>query len=111
MPPCSLGRAALWLPWRSLTEGRLVVVVPVRPCVPAVGLELTVGLVEAVAEPVLPEALPVTLLVVGRTAVTLPLDEPPDMLPPLATRAWSSSGRRWLMEPAVPLLPCLTLAT
>lgn len=67
--------------------GRLAVAEPVRPLVPAVGLDVLLGLAVALAEPVLPEALP-DMLPVGRSVVVLPLIEPP-----------------------VPVKPCLTLAT
>lgn len=91
-----LGRDVLWLPVRSLTVGRLVV--PVRPWMPAVGLELAFGLT-SVDEAVLPEeVLPDMLPVVGRVVVTLPLDEPPvrpllETLAPLWLRGLSEGIR------------------
>lgn len=85
--------------------GRLAVAEPVRPLVPAVGLDVLLGLAVALAEPVLPEALP-DMLPVGRSVVVLPLIEPPVPLP-----VRPSEGRRPLIEPPVPVKPCLTLAT
>ena len=92
----------------------VVVEVPGRPLVLAVGRLLVVGLtaVGRVAEPVVvvvgrPETLPaVTLLVVvGRP----PLIEPAVLLPFFWTLPLPLLPP--LIEPAVPLLPCLTLAT
>ena len=89
---------------------------PVRPLVPVVGLLLTVGLLVLV-RPVLAATRPVELLlVVGRLDI-LPLSLlllliRPDMLPPPALLPWRPSlARLWLIEPLLPLLPCLTLAT
>ena len=74
---CPLGRAVVpWLLGRSLIVGRLAVAELVRPLVPAVGLEVLLGLAVALAEPVLPEALP-AMLPVGRLVVVLALIEPP----------------------------------
>ena len=86
-----------------LTVGRLVV--PVRPLVPTLGLELLLGRALALAEPVRPDAL----FVVGRLVVAVPLIElpvrpPPDTLAP----PWPLLERRELIEP--PLLLCLTVA-
>lgn len=86
--------------------GRLAVAEPTRPLVPAVGLEVEVplGLAVALAEPVLPEVLP-AILPEGRV-VALPLIEPPALLP-----LRPSEGKLLLIEPLVPVFPCLTLAT
>ena len=97
MPLCPLGRVVVpGLFGRLLTVGRLAVEEPVRPLVLAVGLEVLVGLADALDE--------------GRLVV-VPLIEPlvlvrPEMLaPPLL------EGRRELIEPLTPVLLCLTLAT
>ena len=71
-------RDALWLPVRELAVGRLVVL-PVRPWVPAVGLVLVLGRADALAEPVLPVVLLDMLPAVGRLVV-LPLNEPLPLL-------------------------------
>ena len=100
-----------------LLDGRLAVVpLPTRPLVPAVGLEAVVGLevvVVACGRLVLPlvrpEALPPDT--VGRLTV-VPLIEPPEVRPEtVAPLCVLLAGIRLLIEPAVPLLPCLTLAT
>ena len=106
-----LGRLALWLSVFVPTVGR-VADVPTRPLVPAVGLVLVLG--RAVAPfPVLAEALPDKLLVVGRLVVIWPLIEPLDGRDTLAL-PWVRPplfGRRLLIDPAMPLLLRLTLAT
>ena len=104
-----------------LVDGRVVVVlVPVRPLVPAVGrLPLIVGLDVVDGRVVvllgrLAVALPDMLLVaVGRVAVAAPLIKPelgrPETLVPLCMVVLPRLPP--LIEPAVLLLPCLTLAT
>ena len=101
----------------ELLVGRLAATLPVRPLVPAVGLLLTVGLLLAVGLLALVPTRPSDVApVVGRLDMlpeVLPLSLPltvarPDMLPPVLP-PWS--GRRELIEPPVPVLPCLTLAT
>ena len=100
-------------------DGRLgVVPLPTRPLVPAEGLDVVVGLEAVVGlvvvacgrtvPPLWLEVLPLTLAV-GRW---VPLIEPAVVLPEtvapfcgLLPETW------WLIEPVVPLLPCLTLAT
>lgn len=99
-----------WLFGRLLTVGRLAVEEPVRPLVPAVGLEVLVGLAEALEEPVLPEVLPDMLPAEGRLAVA-PLIEPFALVRPETLAPPLLEGRRELIEPLTPLLPCLTLAT
>ena len=100
-----------------LFDGRLAVAPePTRPLVPAVGLEAVVGLevvVVACGRLVLPLVRPETLPpdTVGRLTVA-PLIEPFEVRPETeAPFCGLLLGTRWLIEPAVPLLPCLTLAT
>ena len=94
---------------RALAVGRLVLL-PVRPCVPAVGLELLLGRALALAEPVLLEALPAEALPLVGRETEAPLIDPFTVRPP-ETLALLLEGRRELIEPFTPLLPCLTLAT
>ena len=104
-----------------LVDGRVVVVlVPVRPLVPAVGrLLLTVGLEVVDGRVVVllgrlavvpPDMLPFT---VGRVLVAEPLIEPElgrlETVAPLCVVLLPRLPP--LIEPAVLLLPCLTLAT
>jgi hypothetical protein len=96
-------------------EGRLVEVLPVRPLVPAEGLLLLDGLLLMVGLLVLVRPVEVPLAV-GRF-VMLPATLPllwgrPDMLPlPPPPTCAPLFVPLWLIEPLVPLLPCLTLAT
>jgi hypothetical protein len=92
------------------------VALPIRPLVPVVGLLLTVGLLVLV-RPVLAATRPdEVLFVVGRLDILplllmLLLLIRPDMLPPPLLFWRPSFVRLWLIEPLLPLLPCLTLAT
>lgn len=98
----------------ELLDGRLVLLLPTRPLVPAVGLELVVGLVEPTCgRLVLPvvgrlELLPLTVGRVPLAALIEPLVVRPETEAPFCgLLPWV----RPLNEPPVPLLPCLTLAT
>ena len=100
-------------------DGRLDATLPVRPLVPAVGLLLTVGLLVLVRLVLLPTRPEEAVPVVGRLVMlpaTLPLLFPstlarPDMLPPVLPPWLPLLGRRELIDPLLPVLPCLTLAT
>ena len=113
MPPLwLLGRVLLVLDGRLVVvlDGRLVVVpLPTRPLVPAVGLEPVVGLEVTCGRLTLPlgrpEVLPPT---VGRLALIEPFEVRPDTVAPFCGLV---PATRLLIEPPVPLLPCLTLAT
>lgn len=104
-----------------LLLGRLVVVLaPVRPLVPAVGrvlvtvgLEVVVGRVEALVLLGRLEVLPADILpeAVGRVVVVAPLIEPVLVRPETVAPPLCVLGLPPLIEPAVLLLPCLTLAT
>lgn len=100
--------------------GRLVVVVaPVRPLVPAVGrllvtegLEVVVGRVDAPLLLGRLAVLPADMLpeAVGRVVVVEPLIEPA-LVRPETVAPFCVFRLPPLIEPAVLLLPCLTLAT
>lgn len=101
----AFGRVVLSVFGREPTVGRLVVV-PTRPWLPTVGRVLLLGRAVAVVLLGLVDALPEMLLPVGRFE---PLTRPVllERLPALLLE----EGRMPLNEPAVPLVPRLTLAT
>ena len=110
----------LWLPVPLLLGRLAVVLVPVRPLVPAEGrLLVAVGLEVVVGRVVVPLLLGRLVLLfpdmlpdaVGRVVEVEPLIEPVLLLPEMVAPFCVLFRLPPLIEPAVPLLPCLTLAT